>query len=110
MTLVRTLPPGAAVFRLSGLRPASALANLRNLLSQMEIPEAKRYRSHDFRRGHTQDLMEGGSPCAEILRAGQWCPLKSYLDWAKVEDKAVHYTHGISSSDEDDDVLSDVDM
>ena len=36
------------------------------------ISEPEKYGTHDFRRGHAEDMRAAGSPLAEILQAGQW--------------------------------------
>jgi len=104
--LARSLPPGTAVF--NNISAWCAIRDLRGLLQELGVPNAKKYRTHDFRRGHTQDLAEGGSHLSEIYLAGQWSAVKSYLDLAKVEELAVHDTHNISSSDDEEADLCDV--
>jgi len=99
------LPPGTAIFQdTKGRKP---LGDLRALLKCLGIADAMKYRTHDLRRGHTQDIADGGSPMKEILKEGQWCAARSYLDFSKIEDRAVAETHAVSSSDEDDPDLSD---
>ncbi len=101
----RSLPPGTAVF--GNVHPNRALLDLRVMLSAMGVPNASKYRTHDFRRGHTQDLTEGGSHLVEILNAGQWSAVRSYVDLARVEEMAIAETHNVSSSDDDEALLSD---
>ena len=36
------------------------------------VAEPEKYGTHDFRRGHAEDLRLSGSTLAEILQAGQW--------------------------------------
>jgi len=52
--------------------PPVALHDLRCLLALVGVTGAGRYRTHDLRRGHTEDLAERGSKLGEILKAGQW--------------------------------------
>ena len=51
-------PVGSRVF--PDVTPANALGVLRVVLSKLEEPLACEYRTHDLRRGHTQDLVESG--------------------------------------------------
>ncbi len=72
----------------------------------MQVPDAEKYGTHSFRRGHAQvilicrqvchlrplciqlqDLMEGGATLAQILRAGQWksAAFLGYLNQADIE-------------------------
>ena len=51
-------PVGSRVF--PDVTPANALGVLRVVLSKLEVPLACEYRTHDLRRGHTQDLVESG--------------------------------------------------
>ena len=41
-------------------------------MEQLVVPGASRYRSHGFRRGATQELMEGGSPWSVVASSGLW--------------------------------------
>ena len=63
------LERGAQPF--AGFKGGVALKSLRCMLRRLSVPEAGIYRTHDIRRGHTQDLLENGASLAEILRAGQ---------------------------------------
>ena len=49
---------GAMLF--PAITPASALGVLRDLLTKLGVANADAYRTHDFRRGHAQDLVESG--------------------------------------------------
>ena len=53
----------------------------------MDVPDAKLYGTHDFRRGHAEDLRQCGASLAEILLAGQWksAAFLKYLDEAELE-------------------------
>ena len=42
------------------ITPASALGVLRGILTNLDVANADSYRTHDFRRGHAQDLVESG--------------------------------------------------
>ena len=101
----RTLPLGRRPF--AGITAASALADLRRWLSMLEVPEAEKYRLHDFRRGHGRDLQASGANLATILAAGEWKSpaFLSYLDRVELENEAVaelHFeAHLEESSDED---------
>ena len=50
--------------------------------SRCQVPHPERYGTHDFRRGHAQDLLESGASLAQILAAGQWRSA-SFLDYIK---------------------------
>ena len=73
----------------------------------LEVPEAEKYRLHDFRRGHGRDLQASGANLATILAAGEWKSpaFLSYLDRVELENEAVaelHFeAHLEESSDED---------
>lgn len=84
-----------------GINPAQARSRLRQLLSRFRVPKAEKYGTHDFRRGHAEDMRKSGCTLAEILRAGQWksAAFLSYLDEADMDkvQRTVHdcYTdHG----------------
>ena len=101
----KTLPQGRRAFE--GITAASALANLRSWLQRLEVPDAEKYRLHDFRRGHCRDLQASGASLAKILEAGEWKSpaFLSYLDKAELENEAVAQVHVDAhlddSSDED---------
>ena len=101
----KALPHGSRAF--VGITAASALADLRNWLHRLEVPEAEKYRLHDFRRGHCRDLQASGATLATILAAGEWRSpaFLSYLDSAELENDAVSELHVdahlANSSDED---------
>ena len=71
--------------------PHFALTALRCILHDLGTPEAAKYRTHDLRRGHAQDLRESGAPLVEILLAGQWRSpaFMQYLDIESLEEEAV---------------------
>ena len=91
--LIGNIPEGTLLFK--GVTPAAALANLRQILEGLHVPNAMAYRTHDLRRGHARDLQMSGTVstcithvnarrCAhvvafgsgallyEILAAGEW--------------------------------------
>ena len=86
-----------------GFTPSFALSGLRDMLRQLNIPDAKLYRTHDLRRGHCQDLVDSGSTVAEILRAGQWksAAFLQYVDMDDLERGAVMEAHMDESSSDD---------
>ena len=86
---VKTLRLGQRAF--AGISAASALADLRRWLHMLEVPEAEKYRLHDFRRGHARDLQASGKNLAFILAAGEWKSpaFLCYLDKVELENEAV---------------------
>ena len=86
----------------AGIAPQHARAQLRTVLSRLRVPEAASYRSHDFRRGHAEDMRQNGSTLAQILIAGQRrsAALLRYLDEADLE-KDVAYAVAVQSEDEE---------
>jgi hypothetical protein len=64
------MPEGSKPFGHVSARQARD--DLKRRLVEMAVPHANEYWLHDFRRGHTQDLLDRGSNLAEILRAGEW--------------------------------------
>jgi hypothetical protein len=67
---VAKMPIGAKLFE--GIKAASALAVLRELLECIKVKASNDYRTHDLRRGHARDLQLGGASLYEILSAGEW--------------------------------------
>ena len=57
--LIRNIPEGTLLFK--GVTPAAALANLRKILIELNVPNAMAYRTHDLRRGHARDLQMNGT-------------------------------------------------
>ena len=80
-----------------------ALARLRETLVAMKVPGANQYRTHDFRRGHADDMRRNGKSMAEILRMGGWSSraFQDYMDMHAVEEDAVFEAHVCASSDSD---------
>lgn len=73
-------------------------------MSRLKVPNAGRYRTHDIRRGHTQDLVDNGASLAQILSAGQWKSpaFLQYVDLDELEKGAVIEAHMEESSSDDD--------
>ena len=95
------LPLGTRPF--SGITASMALKRLRALLAVLRVAEAFLYRTHDFRRGHADDMRRSGATLAEILLAGGWnsAAFQDYLDMHAVEEDAVFEAHVCASSDSD---------
>ena len=96
------LPCGVRPF--AYLKSAQVLLALRNLLDEMGIPNACVYRTHDFRRGHAEDLKRCGARLCEILGAGDWSSAAFilYLDKERLERDAVAEANaGFSASEPD---------
>ena len=84
--------------------PGFALRALRILLFRLKVPNAGRYRTHDIRRGHTQDLVDNGASLAQILSAGQW-KSPAFLQYVNLDDlerDAVVEAHMEESSSDDE--------
>jgi hypothetical protein len=79
-----------------------AVGFARRLLAALGFADACKYSTHDFRRGHAQDLLESGATLAEILLAGQWrsSSFLKYLREAELE-REVAFLVSIESDDED---------
>ena len=62
------------------------------------------YRTHDLKRGHSDDIMERGGSRAELLWFGDHSEkassYKSYVDLLRAEALAVQEAHQVSSEDE----------
>ena len=95
-------PFGSGVRPFAGFTPASALAILRTLLTELGVADAHLYRTHDLRRGHARDLQARGATLREILLAGDWrsAAFLKYLDIEQLEDDVVVEAHLDPSSDE----------
>ena len=76
--------------------------NLRGRLSRLNIPDAYAYGTHDFRRGHTMDMVMAGAPLSQILKAGQWksSAFLEYIEKQEVECGAVLEAHMALSDDD----------
>jgi hypothetical protein len=82
-------PTGTKPF--TGIKIHFAMKRMRDSLKGMGVERAEEYRLHDFRRGHSEDLMEGGATLCQILSAGEWKTpaFLDYLDLNTLEKKAV---------------------
>jgi hypothetical protein len=99
---MRTMPVGMQPFAHIGA--SKALQALRELLAELHIPNAAVLRTHDFRRGHAEDLRRGGSRLYEILAAGDWKSVAflAYLDRVGPErDQVIEAQTGFIVSDEE---------
>ena len=69
----------------------SVLQGLRTRLQILGVPEAPKYRTHDFRRGHARDMQIGGATLKQILEAGDWRSpaFMAYMDRIELECGAV---------------------
>ena len=65
-------PEGEAPW--ADLSPQHVIRRLRADLAAMTFPvsDPEKYGTHDFRRGHAEDMRASGRPLADILHAGQW--------------------------------------
>ena len=68
---------GGCVFKplaqhLSGFKAYFARRELRRRLHRLGIDGANQYWLRDFRRGHAQDVVDGGGRLGEVLLAGEW--------------------------------------
>ena len=94
----RALPEGYTPF--AEYRPDVVLRELRRCLQELQVPGAMAYRTHDFRRGHAEDLRISGAGLGEILRAGDWKSpaFLQYLDREQLERDRVLEAHLDDSS------------
>ena len=97
---VAPMADGEALF--SNIAPNFARSRLRQLLAALGVANAGKYATHDFRRGHAQDLLESGVTLAQILVAGQWrsASFLKYLKEAELE-RDVAFAVSIESDDDD---------
>lgn len=54
------------------LKPGQVNRILQALAQQCQLPEAKRYSSHSFRRGFATTASQKGAPFGAIMRQGRW--------------------------------------
>ena len=96
-----SLPTGTQPF--IHMCPAQVLLALRELLCEIRVPNAWHFRTHDFRRGHAEDLRRNGARLSEILTAGDWrsAAFATYLDSAQLEQDRVAEAHVACFSDSD---------
>ncbi len=73
-------------------------------MERFGVPDARKLRTHDLRRGCSQDLLDSGANLAEILQAGEWrsSAFTTYLEMDSLEDSAVLQAFTMASSDEED--------
>ena len=97
-----SLPIGSSPFACTS--PGGALELLRRMLTSLQVPDAKHYRTHDLRRGHAEDMRCAGASLGQILKAGEWRSpaFLAYLDTQELECAAVIEAHVNDESDEDD--------
>ena len=69
------------------------------------VPDHRRYRCHDLRRGHADDLRESGCDLGKILYMGQWSgpAFLKYMNLMELESSTVLQAHVDESSSEDED-------
>ena len=89
MELCGGMDDGWAIFK--GLTPCAATKTLRKHLQCIGLAKVEEVTLHAFRRGHAQDMADGGSALTEILRAGGWrsVAFAEYLQTHELETKAV---------------------
>ena len=92
-----------------GISASAAMKTLRRYLSLTGKLDAMKYRSHDLRRGHADDLRASGASLWVILTAGQWSSpaFLKYLDTATLEADAVLQAHLDESSGWEEDIDED---
>jgi hypothetical protein len=72
----------------ASISPNFARAKLRATLCNIAVPNSELYGTHDFRRGHADDLRESGIPITRIVAMGGWsseASLPAYLNMAELE-------------------------
>lgn len=86
------------------LTSRTARDTMKTQLAGLGVADAGGYWLHDFRRGHTQDLLTKGATLAVILRAGEWISpaFMSYPDMQGLEKAAVVETHQVESDSDSD--------
>jgi len=98
------LPAGAQPF--AHIKASQAPLALREMLAELKIPNAESYRTHDFRRGHAEDMRRSESKLFEILTAGDWrsAAFLSYLYRMSLErDLVLEAQTGFSDSEDEAD-------
>ena len=74
------------------ISPCKLRSVMRECLQRLRVPEALRYGTHDFRRGHAKDLYDSGVSLDHIRLVGHWArvgSMKPYLDIAGLEQDVV---------------------
>ena len=77
------------------------------MLHNLAVPNSGHYGTHDFRRGHADDLRESGVPIPKIAEMGGWssvASLPAYLDMPELE-KSVVFEAAITSDVEEEEWL-----
>ena len=94
---------GVAPFAL--ITAAQARTRLKSYLLALGVADASRFRCHDLRRGHADDLRISGAPLAKLLLYGEWArpAYMRYVDDEALETSAVVQAHIDESSSEDED-------
>lgn len=88
------------------IRSAQALLALRELLLELNVPDALCYGTHGFRRGHAEDLLQAGGRLGDILAAGDWRSA-AFLDYLNkerlVRDRIAEAHAAVTASDSSSD-------
>jgi len=107
--LFKEYPVGSRPFACTSRQ--SALRSMRSALDRLEVPKPHAYRTHDLRRGHSEDILENGGSRAELLYMGEWsrrsAGYTSYINLVRLEALAVKDAHQVISDDEDDDEVDE---
>ena len=64
----RALEDGDTPF--SRFHPSRVRKQLRRMLSAVGVPDAHKYRTHDIRRGHADDILKAGAPVSKVRERG----------------------------------------
>ena len=97
------LDVGVAPF--AAIKASHARNKLRLYLLALGVADAPKFRCHDLRRGHADDLRASGAPLAKMLLYGEWArpAYMKYVDDESLEASAVLQAHVDESSSEDED-------
>ena len=89
--------------RLFTVSYAQALAFLREALGALNVPNAKTFAFHAFRRGLSQDLLRARTPLRDILAACDWSSqtFAWYLSREQIDEHAVLAAAADLSDDDD---------
>lgn len=81
---------------------STARTRLHRILEVLKVPGPKSFGTHDFRRGHAEDMRLSGCTLQEILAAGQWrsSAFIKYLNEAEL-DKDLAFAVAIESDAEE---------
>ena len=96
--VLRSLAVGTKAFE--GISGNMALRSMRALLLKMGVKEASKYRTHDLRRGHAEDMRASGASTDDIKAAGDWrsaCVFAA-MPWCGSlgSGEQVHFLSGLS--------------